>query len=744
MTIQSSTVTAVPGSCMGVPHLRQSSALLLSASASIVAAGFVSGAAFLLGGRLGAWQWVFYLGALLALAGGLYPFRQATWGSRLWMRSLLLRKLFPGDSAAETQDIPALPGKLAAMFEQRLEQVERRERELAERLGAYQQWFEFPPPLTLADARPASPQILERDRALDKLLEQKTQFLFERIRKNEYSPEGTFQFALVRDDVYQFVAQIAALYDNDPRQLLTGVSSERVLRAAGRCCVKFLVELDKLPLDIHTYDLVDVYTYIRGAVKVYGLYRSARPYMPWFRSAYYGTWLAMGSNPLTMGAWWFVSSLGTRGATTLATNIANRWALSFLHDIVRVIGYEVAAIYDRNLRYRDPNWCLAAELAEMVQYFPNSERSLRRALSLIGSLQFRNEYDRIFFFRLMVEGKRPGLNRAQASDLLPSQRREIANRLEGFLESYVTGASPKMIHRWRAGLEERLDIVLTREEPSAAGPAGQQRRDLIRSLAGYLLEIKQVEPETLQPLLQQTSLVLAVPREDLPGLWQGLQDDPPFFFQAPAILPAEPLLRAFVKDLVDLAVRVAPRYAVADEIVISTAVRLGGNSRTVKQQLDARYVDHLAHLLPKDAPNRRLPPEVARAVLDLVQQGEPLRLVYGDVQPVEVQPSDMARIDRSSTWLVGTGERLVAFALRDTPLLLWEGTSQVSIELIPGRLRGGCRIHGGRWASQEIASTPVLLLRSPFLTSIRRYFAPLQQFCMMRASEAEEELPRNR
>ncbi len=717
--------------------MRQSSALLLSASLSIAAAVLVAAAAFLLGGQLGGWQWLFYLGALVAIFGGFYPIRHATWGSRRWMRSLLLRQLFPGDPAGESTDLPTLPGELAAMFEERLRQVERRERELADRLAAYQQWFEFPPPLNLAEVRPANPQTLLRDRALDKLLEQKTQLLYERIRKNEYSLEGTFQFTLVRDDVYNLVGEIAALYGNDPRQLLTGVSSERVLRAAGRCCVKFLVELDKLPLDIHTYDVVDVYTYIRRAVKVYGLYQSARPYMPWFRSAYYGTWLAMGSNPLTMGAWWFVSSLSTRGATTLATNIANRWALNFLHDIVRVIGYEVAAIYDRNLRYRDPNWCFAAELTELVQYFPSSEKSLRRALSLVGALQFRNEYDRIFFLRCIVEGKRPGLNRAQAADLLPTQRREIVERLEAFLESYVTAASPKMVQRWRAGLEDRLDMILTRAESATAGSANQQRRDLIRSLAGYLLEIKQVEQEAMRPLLERSSLVLTMPQPELSDLWQSLQDAPPFFFQTPSIVPAEPVLRAFVKDLVDLAVSVTPRYAVADEIVVSTVVRLGGDPHTVKRLLDGRYVGQLASLLPKDTPNLRLPPEVARAALDLVQDSEPLRFVYGDVQPVEVEQSELAGIDRTGTWLVGVGDRLVTFTLGDTPVLLWEGDRRVSVELIKGRVRGGCHISGGRWLNDEIPSTPVLFLKSPFLTSMRRYFAPLQQFCTARSQQPQ-------
>lgn len=709
--------------------MRQSSALLLSASLSIGAAIFVATAAFLLGGRLGVWQWLFYSGALLTVLGALYPFRQATWGSRRWMRGLLGRRVAVGDDGKAPEELPAFPNEVASIFEERLQHVERRERELADRLAGYHQWFEFPPPLDLAEVQPSSREMLERDRRLDQLLEEKTQDLYEKIRKNEYSPEGTFQITLVRDDVYAFVGEIATLYGDDPKHPLDGVSSERVLRAAGRCCLKFLVELEKLPLDIRSYDIVDVYTYVRQAVNVYGLYRSARRYMPWLRGAYYGTWVAMGANPLALGAWWFVSSLGTKGASTVATSVANRWALSFLHDIVRVIGYEVASIYDQNLRYRDPNWCFAAELTELVQSFPNSEVSFRRALSLIGVLQLRNEYDRIFFFRCIVEGKRAGLKRVQAADLSAEQRREIAERLEGFLKTHIPEPNPKTVERWQAGVEERLDVALTLNGPITLRPEGEQRQDAIRSLAGYLLEIKQLDLEMLPSALGQTRLVGALPGKSLPDLWQRLSDDPPFFFHVPAIAPAGAIAKDFLQDLATLAVRIAPRYPAADEIVVSMAVRLRCDARGFKRLLDAEYVDELAGLLPKDAPTRHLSAEVARAVLDLVQEKEELHFVYGDLQPIGLEPSEMDAIDRGRTWLVGVGKRLVAFTIRDMPELVWEGDSRVRLEPIKGRVRSDCRITGGRWLDGTLTSIPVLLLKGALLSGSRRYFAALQDFC---------------
>ncbi len=708
--------------------MKQSTALLLSACLSIGAAILVATATLFLGRRLGIWQWLFYGGALLTVLGALYPFRQATWGSRRWMRSLLGRRVSPEETPAEPEETPLLSSELASMFEERLQQVEQRERELGERLAGYHQWFEFPPPLDLGEVQPSDPEMVGRDQKLDKLLERKTQELFEKIRTNEYSLEGTFQFALVRDDIYAFVGEIATLYGDDPDRPMTGVSTERVLRAAGRCCLKFLVELERLPLDIRSYDIVDVYKYVRQAVNVYGMYRSAQPYMPWLRGAYYGTWVAMGANPLALGAWWFVSSLGTKGASTLATNVANRWALSFLHDIVRVIGYEVAGIYDQNLRYRDPNWCFAAELTELVQAFPSSESSLRRSLSLVGALQLRNEYDRIFFMRCLVEGKKSGLRRAHAADLLPQQRRGIAQRLESFLKSSVPDPEPKTLARWRDGVEERLDVVLAPDGATPALPEDEQRREALRSLAGYLLEIKQVEPESLRSLLETTTIASALSEAETSELWQSLQDDPPFFFQTPQLTPGGPVVAPFVADLCDLAVRVAPRYPLADEVVAASAVRLREDAGAVQKLLDKRYVAELARLLPEAAPRQRFPAAVARAVLDLVQDDEALHFVYGDVQVADGEGEHVTGTRRENTWLVAVAERLVVFTMGESPELIWEGDSHVHCDSIKGRIRSECRLTGGRWLGVERDFSPTLFIQGPVLASSRRYFGPLQAF----------------
>ena len=73
-----------------------------------------------------------------------------------------------------------------------------------------------------------------------------------------------------------------------------------------------------------------------------------------------------------------------------------------LHDMVRVIGYEVASIYGGDVRHRDANWIYGVELAELVSRFPLSRDSLSSALKEVGSVQLLNEYDRIFLYRCLA------------------------------------------------------------------------------------------------------------------------------------------------------------------------------------------------------------------------------------------------------------------------------------------------------------------------------------------------------
>ena len=157
-----------------------------------------------------------------------------------------------------------------------------------------------------------------------------------------------------------------------------------------------------MPLNVKDYNIKSLYAYIRQGASAYQTYKAAEPYFPYANAAWYLGRLAMGANPISLGAWWFVGSLGKTSAQAVANHLVNRQALGLLGNLVRVVGYEVAGLYSGDFRRRDANWIYAAELTHLVSHFPLSRDSLAHALKEIGALQLRSEYDRVFLYRCLA------------------------------------------------------------------------------------------------------------------------------------------------------------------------------------------------------------------------------------------------------------------------------------------------------------------------------------------------------
>ncbi len=680
--------------------------------------------------RLGHWQFVLYAAASFALVSSFFLERQD--GSAT-LRLFGRHTPQDGSEVGQTrEDLEQLRTELVAQFDQRFSELEQRERLLADRLAAHQQLLEFPEPVDLCLSSADGRQLIERDRALTELFESETERLYEGIRKNAYSPEGRFDVASVREDVLTFGRQVAAICRPDATGPLAGASIERILRAASRCSLRFLVELEKLPLDVQTYDLAEVYGYVQRAVRVYGVYESARPYFPYIRGAMYVTRFAMGASPIGLGAWWLASSVGGRSARSAVSKAANRWALDFLYGIVRIIGFEVASVYDANYRFRDPNWVYGAELTELLHCLPGSQVTLRQAMRELCALQLRNEYDRVYLLRAVAEGKGVDSERFCITDILSSdQRRAIAERLEAFLEGFIPDASSKVVARWRRGVESRLDVKLAVDASNPSRPESEQVQEAIRALAGYLLEVKRCEPEDLSAQLAETSLALGLDDDSRQAVRTDLRENPPFFFEKPDLQPGGRIADRFLHDLVRLAVQLPPHRAAADEAIIATAHYLRSDPTKIVQSLERAYINRVAGLLPDAAPIGRVPADVARAVLDLMELDDKLAFIYNGVNVSGGREVDNCEQQYAAerTWLVGIGKRLVCFTIDDPPILLWQGDAQVDLTRVKGYLCDGCQVTGGQWLQSPARETPGLLLTGHALRRYRRYFAPLIDFC---------------
>lgn len=710
---------------------------------SLVAAGVLAMwvAAAVNYAALGWWQVLVYLGGLVALAGSLLFRRELSTAEQEVEK--LRHELRDEDSRLEEErkNFSKLQQEVERQFEEQGRKLDKREAELASRLVAYHEWMEFPQPIDLnkTDAAGVAPlfpdmsdeqlsELTRKDRAMMALLKDETKILYDNITSNKYAVEGKFSPSLLRDDAYELVGKVARIYQPGVQQPLLETNMPLVVRAASRACLHFLVLLDDLPLNVKDYSFSSMYSYVRSAVNAYRMYKSTEPYWPYVNTAYYLGRFAMGANPLTMGAWWFLGALGKQGAQAVATRVINRQALALLSDVVRVIGYEVASIYGGDFRHRDANWIYAAELTELLHQFPLSRDSLSHALKEIGALQLRGEYDRIFLYRCVAGhlSARPQNFRALAC-LSSAECRAIAGRLEKFLNTFIHGKTADRVQKWKAGVEARLGVkLLVKVQPTAHSIQAQQE-DAVRSLAGFLLGSKEREPHDLAGFLNKSTIFNELPQAERAALLSKLEANPPFFFEHPDLDPESDLVPKYLADLAALQVRVSPRDSRLDEVIADVAEYLRQDPKTVRRLLEREYATHLADCVSTESPTRKAPLPVARAILDLLEPGEQARFLYSGIT-LEGPAAATSSASRGDLWLLGVGQRLILFAVEnEEPRLLWRGDGSAQFSQEKSFLSSTARLRGGTWLQDSTDPQPTLRISGPLVKSIGNYFAPLQK-----------------
>ncbi len=707
--------------------------VLLGIGCSLAAAGLWQAR-----GAIGNWQYVGYAGISLILV---------TSATLCWEAGLLGTGPFAGkEGDYHRHEIAELRRKLdnqRELLQQELheefQRLDKRQRQLADRLIAFHQWNEFPEPIDLAephgrDERTAD--LAEKDRRMLALLQRESERLFQDIRRNKYVVNGKFDGSIARADVYRLVRDVAAIYQGENiENPLLQTSMAQILQSASRACLHFLVILEQMPVRVQDYSIDRLYGYIRQGVKAYEMYKVAEPYWNnWIKPGFFVGRLALGADPLILGAWWFVGALSSQGATALTTRIVNREALALLHSIVRVIGFEVASIYGGQFRYRDANWIYAAELTEMLHCFSTSRDSLLHAMREIGALQLRNEYDRIHFYRCLVEHDSAGPQRIAAAECLTiDQRQAVAHRLERFFLRFIKDRTPSRLRRWHAGVESRLQVSLILDEQEPQVSATEQSGRAVESLAGFLLAVKQVEPAEVPGLLRHCRLFQEYSAEQQRNLLADWQRQPPLSFEPPELPKDSTVARKFLGDLARLAASVPPRDPEVDALVRHAAAYVGCDEAEMQKILDSHYRQQLAARLSSDMRHLRPPADVARAVLDLLEEGESVRLLYGGVGVETVPPRSPEKATLpQGLWLLGAGDRLIAFSVEDTPRLIWRGDANVTLDRARTLVGQDCRIHGGQWMEPlRIEADEVATLRVPgrFHRRFQSFYAPLLRFC---------------
>jgi hypothetical protein len=674
---------------------------------------------------LGWWQVPIYVGAALALAGT-YWFRRKLTQQEIELENR--RREVEREHARIADEEMRLADARRTIQQELGEQATRldqREQTLASRLTAFHEWLEFPTPVDLAAPLLEVPladselaDLMRKDRRLNELLQEETRILFGHIRHNRYSTNGKVNVELVREDLHALVIKVARIYQPDVDQPLLETSLERVLRAGGRVCLQFLVVLDELPISVKEYNINSLYGYIRQAVKAYGAYKSVEPYWGYANTALYLGRLALGASPLTLGAWWFVGTLGREGARMVTTRLVNRQGMALLQSLVRVIGYEVASMYGGDFRHRDANWIYAAELTELVAKFPPSRDSLRHALRDLAALQLRSEYDRVFLTRLVANGTSAHPERYRAAAFLTiDERRAIAQRLERFLESFIHGKSPDRVAKWQADVESRLDVKLSISGQKVSASRETQVHDAVRSLAGFLMMVKQCDVQEVPELLERTKLWQELSPEQRRSFVDEQQEAPAYLFEQPDLDPEGDVVPLYLDDLAWLAARVPPHEASVDELLRDIALYLRQDPKKMTELVEKQLAAMLEERLAPGAPVKKFSPVVARAVLDMLFD-EPALFVYGSVK---VEPP---LADKSPLWMLGTPSRLVVIALDPKPRAIWRSDAPVTVEVVKRLVGSEARLSGGIWLVTEYAGHGIRI-SAPVLGSAESYFKPL-------------------
>jgi hypothetical protein len=607
--------------------------------------------------------------------------------------------------STERQELQAA---LLRALQERTEDLEAREQDLASRLARFQEFIEYPSEDVHAGRGSQALQTLsEQDRAVRRLLETEAERVYEKIRSNGYTTDGQLNLLMIRDEVLELIQRVAMIYRPGSESPLSEVSLEQLARAASRIWLHLLVLLEQLPLPVQQYSIGTLYTWVRRSVVGYGVYQKASPWLTLAARGVSAGRLISGANPAVLGAWWLASELGRQGARKWIEQTVDRQAVGLLRQVISVVGVEAAGIFGTGFRQRDSAWILGTELVELVAAFPPSGESLRNGLTAVTALPLLSEYDRIYLYRCLAAHRSAGLQLADPAMLTREQREGIARSLESFFAARIHGATEQSVRKWREGVESRLDLRLQLESqrPAISVSAEKQRLQAAASLLDFLADVVQVEGESLESVWSSLPFVAALPAAERQRLL-GERSAGDRTFAPPELDPASEVTDRFLKALMACAVAAAEPSEAIEQLAVETAWYFRRTSEDASKWLDDAWRSRVRWMCVQSETAERLPFGLSRLIV--AQRRERERLVFcyshllkvtGDVRqelPGAVllglqQPDGSAR----RVAVIGAGE----------PTLIWTAEAPLTIERVSGVFVDDARLVGGHWSEAESRAT---------------------------------------
>lgn len=626
--------------------------------------------------------------------------------------------------------------------------LHKRQEELAQKLQTFHEWMEFPQPIDLADEE--QPSYIEQDKAVQELIERTAERVFNNVLEKKYDRDGKFDSRLLLDDMIKLTEAVAKIYHPASERPLLETSTEQLLRSVQRTSMQLLILLERLPLDIKSYNLKETYEYVQRGVSAYGYYKAATPYMPYFKPLYYLGRLALGASPVTLGASYALGEIAKLGSKKLATHLSKQYALHLMHDVVAIVGHEAAGIFSGSHRQRDANWIYAAELTELVHLFPTSRDTLTHGLNECSNLLLRSEYDRMFLYQCLAHDKSAKPASYPAQEWLTLEQREvIAGRLEKFFHHSIHGRRETLVAAWKEGVEERLGVKLRIDTGAQAASHESQQREALSSIASFLMEVKGLAPDALEALLRQCQSYKQIEADAAESWLEAIVKAPPMMFGFPDLEPTDEVLVDYIKDLVHLAVSVAPFDIRADLLLQEVAAYYRYEAKELQEALEKGYVETLAGLLPENSPARKVKPAIAAALLQVLEEEQPVLLYDG--LSIDLDALDKAdqgalakvvkQMQQRALWLFGTEQRLMLLSIdasraglsRDVQCL-W----QVEVTALPGgatlsekkgMLASEYLLQGGVWqveAFEKRGVAPHIRISGKMMSRADTRFGPLK------------------
>jgi len=381
-------------------------------------------------------------------------------------------------------------------YQERLALLTQKENDIKQKMLHFQQYVDFPDGEGWQDDSTKT----FFDDEIAQILHDQAKIIFDKIINKKYVENELINNELILKDIVDLIESVARIHHPESQNPLLETSIENLFRSLNRLSLQLLVLVDSFPVNIKEYNLRKTYFYIQKSSSAFGYYKKAEPFLS-FATPMLRVGL-VAANPV-LG---FAQTAAIEAGKQVIKKSSEKYAVNLLHDVIAIIGEQATTIFgDGSLRYRSKHWIYALEVTEILYCFsPVKPEALAKGMKVISGLLMRSEYDRIFLYQCMAQGKSANPD-SYANDFMSTEdKQQLADKLSDFIENYIDKESHdetiKKIISWRKKVEQRLgtNIQLTLDKNDTEYlknrlSSGSPEKKIKSFLARYILEIMQDE-----------------------------------------------------------------------------------------------------------------------------------------------------------------------------------------------------------------------------------------------------------